>query len=55
MASLLASIGSFVAGLFSLECPGIGVSMGTLILGLWVLYAVGKFVVGFFYGDSGGD
>lgn len=55
MSDFLSVIGSFVLGLFSLELPVIGISYGTAVLGLWLLYAVGKFVVSLFYGDSGGD
>lgn len=40
MASFLSLIGSFISGLFALEVPGIGISYGTLMLGLWFLIIV---------------
>ena len=52
MTDFLSAIGSFIAGLLALEVPGIGVPMGVLILGLWLFYAVGRFVVQFFYGGD---
>ena len=48
MTDFIASIGSFVSGLLSVNIPGINISMGTLILGGWLLYAVGYAVIHLF-------
>ena len=53
MTDFIASIGSFVTGLLSVNIPGINISMGFLILGGWLLYAVGYAIVYFFF--QGGD
>lgn len=53
MASFLLAIGSFVSGLFALEVPGLGISMGYLMLGLWLLYGVGRVIMQLLLGDSG--
>ena len=53
MTAFLGSIGSFVSGLLSVEIPGINISMGTLVLGGWLLYAVGYAVIHLFF--QGGD
>lgn len=53
MSDFIASIGSFVSGLLSVNIPGINISMGVLILAGWLLYAVGYAVVHFFF--QGGE
>ena len=45
MVAFLASLGSFVNGLLDLQVPLLGCTMGAFVCGLWVLYAVGYFVV----------
>ena len=54
MTAFLSAIGSFVAGLFAVNIPGVNISMGVLILGAWLLYAVGYAVMHLFF-DGGGD
>lgn len=51
MTSFLAAIRDLVLGLLSLDWPGVGLPCGVVILGLWLFYAVGKWVVSLFYGD----
>lgn len=51
MTDFLSAIAGFVAGLIELEWPGIGLPWGVVVLGLWLFYAVGKWVVSLFYGD----
>lgn len=55
MLDFLGVVATFVSGLFSLSVPGIGITYGQLLLGLWVFYAVGQFVFSILHGDDGGD
>lgn len=54
MASFLVAVKSFVEGLLGLEVPGLGTSMFTLIMGLWLLLFIGYFVIKQIFGDGGG-
>ena len=51
MSDFLIAIRDLVTGLIALEWPGIGLPWVVVVLGLWLFYAVGKFVVSLFYGD----
>lgn len=50
MAQFIDLLSQFVVGLFAIKLP-IGISIYSLVLGLWLLYFVGKFVVDFLFGD----
>lgn len=53
MAAFLSAVGSFVSGLMAVHIPILDISMGTLVLGGWLLYAVGYAVIHLFFGDGG--
>lgn len=59
MSEFYSIVAKFVADLFLVDWPPLGVPIGVVCLGLWGLYAVGKFVISLFYGDypdeTGGD
>lgn len=55
MASFLVAVQTFVSGLLAIEVPGLGISMFTLIMGLWVLYFIGYFAIKQIFGGGGGD
>lgn len=53
MASFLVAVGSFVSGLLDIEVPGLGITMGYLMLGLWLLYGVGRVIMSLLLGEAG--
>lgn len=55
MASFLVAVKAFVEGLLAVEVPGLGISMFTLIMGLWLLYFIGYFAIKQIFGGGGGD
>lgn len=54
MASFLVAVKMFIEGLLRLEVPGLGISMFTLIMGLWLLCFIGYFAINQIFGDGGG-
>jgi hypothetical protein len=51
MAEFLTLCASFIAGLFNLQVPGLGLSFLQLLLGFWTLVAVGWLFKKTFLGD----
>lgn len=51
MTEFLALCASFIAGLFNLQVPGLGLSFLQLLLGFWTLVAVGWLFKKTFLGD----
>lgn len=51
MTEFLTLCASFIAGLFTLQVPGLGLSFLQLLLGFWTLVAVGWLFKKTFLGD----
>lgn len=53
MVDILTTVGSFIAGLFALEIPGVGISFATFALASIMLTLVARACIDMFFG--GGD